>query len=846
MSSNSIRALAWLITGEARQHPGRIAIAVIAIAIGVALGFAVHLINGSALAAFGQAVNTVNGAADLKIEAASRLGFDEALYAKVLQVEGVADASPVVVLRAGVARGEPFTLLGLDIIRAAEVTPSLIGAPASGPGGGKQGGGGDDVFASDALFLSQAALIAGKLRIGDRVTINANGQVHPMTVRGLLPAIAEGRRVGMMDIAAAQWLFGRLGRIDRIDLKLTSDVQAGDVRARLRPLIPADAIVSDQNDDAQQSDGLSRAYRVNLTMLALVALFTGTFLVYSTQSLSVTRRLQSFALLRTIGMQRSGIVALVTIEGALAGLIGATFGLLIGFGLAAGGLDILGGDLGSGIFDGAPPALILAPLAAAGFFALGVAAAVGGSLIPALQGARAAPAVALRNAGDSIDPRDHLAGWLPLTLLIAGIGAALMPAVGRLPLFGYLSVALLLAAGITAMPWLAGALLAPLARALHRNVPTDLAIQHLHGAPSAAATALCGIVASTALMIAMAVMVTSFRGAVDQWLGDILSGDLYVRSEPGWGGFDQGSQARMEAIPGIASIAFSRQVPIVLDPSEPPMSLIARPVGTDGAALELLGEETMPPPGITAVWLSEPAARILAAEPGDAIRLPIGTGARFAVAGIWRDYSRQQGAVVIDSSDYDRLTGDTVRDDAMVLLEPGADLKVVRRAIRAAAPPPLKSRLTMAEPASLRTLALSIFDRSFAITYVLEAIAVIVGLAGVATTASAQASARTREFGMLRHIGVGRGQIVAMLGIEGALLGAVGGLVGVTLGVAISQVLIHVINPQSFNWTMTTRLPVTLMLSVITALIVSSAITAMLAGRRAASMDAVRAVRADW
>ncbi len=824
-----------------RQHPGRIAIAVIAIAIGVALGFAVHLINGSALNAFSQAVNTVNGAADLKIEATSRLGFDEAVYPQIMGVDGVADASPVVVLKAVAARGEPFTLLGLDIIRAAEVTPSLIGAPAQGPGGNS-----DELFASDALFLSQAMLIAAKLRVGDQVTINADGRSQPMVVRGLLPGIGEGRRVGMIDIAAAQWLFGRLGKIDRIDLKLTRDAQASEVRARLMPLMPADAVVSDADDDARQSDGLSRSYRVNLTMLALVALFTGTFLVYSTQSLSVTRRLQSFALLRTLGMQRSGIVALVMAEGAIAGLIGSSFGLLIGYSLAAGALAILGGDLGSGMFGDAPPAMIYAPIAGAGFFALGVIAAVGGSLLPALRGARAAPAVALKNAGDVVDPRETPARWLPLTLLLAGIFAAFVPALGRLPLFGYLSVALLLGAGITAMPWLARTLIAPLARASHRSAPVELAIQHLYGAPSAAATALCGIVASTALMIAMAVMVTSFRGAVDEWLGDILSGDLYVRSEPGWGGFDQAAQVRLAAIPGVQSMLFSRQVPIILDPSEPPMSLIARPVGAGDETLKLLGKPYAPPLGTIAVWLSEPAARILAKKPGDAINLPIGRNTRFAIAGIWRDYARQQGAMVIDTKDYTRLTGDAVRDDALVLLRPGADMAGVRRAIRAAAPPPLKSRLTIAEPSSLRTLALSIFDRSFAITYVLEAIAIVVGLAGVATTASAQASARTREFGMLRHIGVGRGQIVAMLGVEGALLGAVGGLVGVTLGVAISQVLIHVINPQSFNWTMTTRLPVTLMLSVISALVVASAITAMLAGRRAVSVDAVRAVRADW
>ena len=841
MSANPSRALGWLIAGEWRQHPGRIVLAVIAIAVGVALGFAVHLINGSALTAFGQAVSTVNGAADLQIEAASTLGFDEELYGRVISVEGVADASPVVSLKAVSANGEPFTLLGLDIIRAAVVTPSLIGAPASGIGGNS-----DELFASNALFLSQAALIAAKLSVGDAVTISANGLSQRMLVRGLLPGVAEGRRIGVADIAAAQWLFGRLGKIDRIDLKLEPEIQASYVRQRLGPMIPAGAVVGDENDDAQQSDALSRAYRVNLTMLALVALFTGTFLVYSTQSLSVTRRLQSFALLRTLGLQRGGIIALVAIEGGLVGLIGAVVGLVLGFGLAAVAINILGGDLGSGIFGDAPPALVFAPIAAAGFFALGVAAAVGGSLIPALHGARAAPAVALKNAGDSIDPRDPLRGGLPLALLTGGVGVAFLPAIGRLPLFGYLSVALLLAAGITAMPWFARTLLSPLVRLQGRNVPTDLAIQHLYGAPRAAATALCGIVASTALMIAMAVMVTSFRGAVDDWLSEILSGDLYVRSEPGWGGFDAAAQKRLAAVPGVETILFNRQVPIVLDPSEPAMTLIVRPVGKGDAALQFIGKEVVPSSGKVAVWLSEPAARILGRQAGDTIRLPIGGNARFIVAGIWRDYSRQQGAVVIDSEDYNRLTDDRSRDDASVMLRPDADIADVQRAIRAAAPAALQARLTMAEPVTLRTFALSIFDRSFAITYLLEAIAIIVGLAGVATTASAQASARKREFGMLRHIGVGRGQIIAMLGVEGALLGAIGGLVGVTLGVGISQVLIHVINPQSFNWTMTTKLPLLLMLSVVIALIAASAITAMLAGRRAVSMDAVRAVRADW
>ena len=215
-------------------------------------------------------------------------------------------------------------------------------------------------------------------------------------------------------------------------------------------------------------------------------------------------------------------------------------------------------------------------------------------------------------------------------------------------------------------------------------------------------------------------------------------------------------------------------------------------------------------------------------------------------APMWRDYARQQGAIAIDGALYDQLTGDRSRSEAAVTLTPGADPARVSAALQRRMPTSLAGRVTIASPASLRAFALRLFDRSFAITYVLEVVAVLVGLTGVAATISAQTIARAREFGMLRHIGAARRQIIAMLGIEGALLGAVGGLAGIIVGLCVAQVLIHVVNPQSFNWTMTTRIPLGLLVGVAGALIVAAAGTAMLAGRRAVSIDAVRAVREDW
>ncbi|KQN32814.1 FtsX-like permease family protein [Sphingomonas sp. Leaf38] len=827
-------AVRWLIAGEWRAHPARLALTAVAIAIGVALGFAVHLVNGSALSSFEGALRTVNGSADLRVTATSPLGFDEAFYAKVANAPGVADASPVVVLRATIAKTR-VTLLGLDVLRAAQVTPSLVGMTPVGIDRRT-----DAAFDGQALFLSSAAMLALRTSPGSMLTVTANGRTVPLVVAGALPGIAEDEMIGVIDIATAQWRFGRLGRLDRIDVKQQDDVPA----AALTAILPRDASIGTATNDATRSDALSRAYRVNLDMLALVALLTGGFLVFSAQSLSVARRLRAFALIRTLGLPKSGIIAAVALEGLMIGVIGAALGLILGYALAYGALTRFGGDLGAGYFADGSVRMRFAPLAAIGFFMLGLLAAVAGSVLPARIAARAAPAAALRNTGDVIDPRTPVPWRAAAILIVFGGGAALLPPIGRLPLFGYASMALILSGGIAGMPWFARTLLAPLARRPGRGIATDLAVRHLHGAPGQAATALCGIVASTALMIAMAVMVTSFRGAVDDWLGQILSDDLYLRVDGGTG-FDPAAQATLRATPGVASVAFSRQIPLTIKPDRPPVTLIARPVakGVD-PSLKLLDTTDDFPAGTTPVWISEPAARLYGWTVGTPVMLPL--AGRYAVAGIWRDYARQQGAIVIRDTDYARVTGDLTRTEAAITLASGADPNRVARALITGTPRALANLVSIARPATLRRYALELFDRSFAVTYLLEGVAILVGLAGVAATMSAQTIARTREFGMLRHIGVSKHQIVAMLASEGALLGLVGGVAGIALGGVMAQVLVHVINPQSFNWTMATRVPWTIVASVAIALVAAAAGTATLAGRRAIAADAVRMVREDW
>jgi putative ABC transport system permease protein len=821
----------WLLASEWRAYPGRVLSAVLAIALGVALGFAVHLINASALGEFDKVVHSVSGAADFTVRSSSPFGFDEALYPRVARLPGLSVA-PVVVLPALVEGTMPVSLEGADLLRA---------APAGQVAGTGESATFEGLLSGRSIYLSEQALASTGRKTGDTVMLSANGHRVSVHVAGSLPSGGDPRAV--MDIAAAQWRFGSLGRLQRLDVHLAPGIDVATAARSVRAVLPADAIVADAASDVARNDGLSAAYRVNLDMLALIALLTGGFLVYSAQSLSVARRRPQFALLRVLGMAGDTLLSQILAEALALGVVGAGAGIALGLGLAALALKLLGGDLGGGYFHGQAPQLVFAPWPALVFATLGVAAAVLGSMVPALTAARVSPGVAIKNTGDAVDPRVRARPWPAAVLLAAAFAASLLPAVGGIALFGYIAMALLLAGGVLLMPWLARALVAPLRHVRTRSVPFRLAAARLWGAPSQASVALAGVLASTALTVAMAVMVTSFRGSVEHWLGDVLQADLYVLADGD--GFDASTQARLRAVPGVGWMGVLKETPLQFDARRPAVTLVARTLDGPGARLSLLGKQHEVPAGTLPVWVSEPASRIYHWQPGSMLALPLPGSPKAMVAGIWRDYARQQGAIVIDERAYTRLTGDRRRGGVSVLVRPGASLESVTAGLRDAMGKD-HAAAVVSRPQDIRRKALEAFDRSFLITYLLEGIAVCVGLAGVAATIGAQVLSRIREFGMLRHVGALRGDLARMLSIEGALLGLIGGVAGVALGLAMSQVLIHVVNPQSFHWTMDTMLPWPLLVGVVVGLAVATSGTAVVVGRGVLSTDAVRAVREDW
>ena len=829
-----ITLLRHLVWPEWRAHPWRQAMAVLAVALGVALAWSVHLINGSALAEFAGAVRAVQGEPDASLVCGTREGCDDAVIDTLASRADVVIAMPVVEIDSYALDNNgqrvPLRLLGVDALQVAAVAPALMPRPTANETR-------TALVDPDALFLNPAAM--RRLGASEGQTLRVQHGATTVALRVAGRVAADGTALAVLDIAGAQHHFGFAKALSRIDLRLAAGADVTTLRA------PPGWRVARADDAEQRVSNVSRAYRVNLTVLALVALFVGAFLVFAVMALSVAQRVPSLALLGVLGLSSAERAQLVRSECALLGVAGSALGIALGTLFAQGALLWLAGDLGGGYFPGIAPRLQFSWPGAIVFALLGVTATMLGGWLPARQAATLAPAQALKGLGGASFARGP--AWRGPLLLAAGAALALAPPVAGLPVAAYASVAILLLGGVACVPLLIDALLK---RAPPQNSALPLlALSRAHHEREAASVAVAGVVASLALAVALTVMVASFRDGVARWLDQVLPADLYLRSATQSGAADQAylSPAFVDAaqrLPGVARVEAARTRPLNFVADLPAVTLISRPLADPAASLPLLNAP-LPTSTLPGVFVSEAMQRLYDAQPGKELTLPVGqTPLRVIVRGVWRDYARQFGAIVIDSADYRRATGDERVNDLSLWLAPGVRGDDVQQALRRLAGE--QTLFDMASATQLRALSLAIFDRSFVVTRWLQIVAIAIGLAGIAASFSAQALARRREFGLLAHLGFTRWQIVTLVAAEGLTWTAAGALMGLALGLAVAVVLVHVVNPQSFHWTMELLVPWPRVGVLLLGVLVAGSVTAALAARAAAGRDVVAAVKEDW
>ena len=846
----------WLIVSNFKAQLGRWLIAGLTVALGISLAVAIHTVNRSALTEFSRAIDTINGQASAQIimpagEFSDRL-FDEIA---LRQTElGIRAMSPVLERNTKLVR-----ILGLDIFRAARVTPSLI--PVVSEENQQL------IFSDKVIFLSAVAMQKSHVSIGDMLPIEFDQKISLFQVVGTVPE-ATGQNIAVMDLGTMQWRLDGLGKISRIDIQLLDGYGIDEVSAAIKKLDLGLILISAQDRDRRASN-LSRAYRINLTVLAFVALFTGAFLVFTTISFSVLRQQSQLALLYILGVSRTWVFLLVltqaSVIAALGGLLGIGMGLIFAMVL----LNFVGGDLGAGYFSSVVPALEIDPLTLIGFWMLSILVGLIAGYFPAKSATSGRPATQLRAGSIEriLKPVSYrrLAGVLGLSSL----GLAFMPAMNDLPIAGYASIVFLLFAGLALTPWLVSycfSLLAGIFAKKQSISPSfTFAIWRLSQAPENAAGLIAGVIAALALTVAMVVMVASFRDSMTTWLDQVLPADLYANFSQLKISDELSTNKTLlsdvpsviQSISGIDRFEFNQQKKILFQADRPEVTLIARPipVGREAQVLPLLGSVTRQTNNLPVsealpeVYISEAMQDLYDWQPGKVYSLPALTESKAShnvwVAGVFRDYGRQHGSLTMDLVSYQKLSQDDRYTGIAIWLTKEAKVENVVNQLRNKIPVFSDQRFT--NRSDLRAFSLTIFDRSFALTYALEIAALVVAIFAVATGFAGQALLREKEYALVFHLGQSSLQRAGWISAESGMLLALAVFWGTILGLLMSQILIHRVNPQSFHWSMDTSIPYFTLIALITVFVLSGIAAALWGSYRSLNRTTlITSLRQEW
>jgi len=880
------RLFQQFIVRRMAHEPLRTVTTVAGIALGIAVVIAIQLTNASSVRGFETALDTVSGKASIEITAPG--GIDETLLPDLGWLRDFGSASPVIEGDMAIVTGEQTSLfsgrraeavkvLGVDILRDRTVRDYAVAAYATPEGAVAGAPTAQDAAATlssqsflELLTSPQSIVITEKLAkrrgysLGSEIRLLAGDRVNTYIVRALLedkgPARVMDGSFVLMDIAAAQLAFARLGRIDRIDVQIahtagtldtsraptTAELDAAE--AGIASRLPAGLSAAKPSRRGQQVEKMLSAFHLNLTALSWVALIVGLFLVYNTATVAVLARREEVGMLRALGVTRRQVLWLFLGEAALMGTVGTMLGLGLGRVLADLAVGVTGATV-STIYiatAAAPPALSLAHVALA--FGLGLPLSLLAALVPALEASRVPPTAAMRGS-DRLESRLRLrpSTFLVPALVLAGaVGLAQLGPVDGRPLFAYASAF----ATVIGASLLVPTIIFITARALARplawlGVTGRLAHAHFTAAIPRLSISIAALSIALAMMVAIAVMVGSFRETVVYWVGQTLQADLFVGPgvQPTTGSAQALSPSIVEAFeahPSVAAVDTFRNLDLVYQGNLVVLGAGQFDIVQSHGALLFKepsdGREALSRAiGTDAVLVSEAFANKYRTRPGDTLQLATQMGDRpFTVAAVYYDYAIDRGVIVMDRPVFARYFGQRPPTSAAVYLREGADPEVVRREILDGLDE--GHRAFIYTNRALRAEVLRIFDSTFAITYALELIAIVVAMLGVAGTLLTLVLERRRELRMLRLIGALKRQVQRVVVIEAALIGTTSMVIGLVTGLALSLLLVYVINVQSFGWTIQFRVPVFFLAQVSLAVIAATAIAGFLPARKATQL----------
>ena len=837
------------------REPARTGLIVLAVALGVAVVLAIDLAGNAATGSFRSSLETLAG--DNQLEIAASGGVPEDVVEKVASLPYAVRISPRIEDYAVVAdTKKSLPLIGLDFV--AQAGAFVDNSPNASQAEAQE----SSAKAFEHVVDNGSIWVGSSLgyKPGDRIQLLINDQVHEFSVRGVYLDSNGNESAIVMDIAAAQHALTRYGRVDRILLKVPPKPSVEEWIARIRPALPVGMEVRPQGAGTNENRRMLAAFRWNLRLLSYISLVVGAFLIYNSISVSVVRRRPDIGIVRALGASRAAILAAFVGEAASFGLAGALIGIPLGRFMASGAVKLMSATVEALYVSSRPGSIELDAASIFLALAIGVGVAVLSAYSPAREAALVSPVEAMARGRREYDVRMHKGRDLLLALAL-GIAAAIAsraPAVSGKPLFGYLATVLLVAASALAIPGVVSAATSATSKIIQSllGVEAMLASRSLAASLRRTSVLVAALSTAVAMMTAVGIMVGSFRQSVVLWMSNQLPADLYLRPA-GSPAADRhptispGLADEIAKLPGVVAVERLRAYEIRYQ------GMPATLASADLNVLDVIRwyphseflsgrpqQRVLPElRHSNAVVVSEPFSYKHHLKAGEFITLSLGeTQAVFHIADVYYDYSSERGSILMDRNTMLRYLPDPAPSNLAIYLSPGSNPEAVRAEIEKAT---AGHRVLVFSNRDLRTEAVRIFDRTFAITYALEAVAVVVAVMGIAGALLALVIDRRRELGLLRFLGAASGQIRKLILVEAGLLGLLANLVGLLLGFALSLILIFVINKQSFGWTIRFHWPAAILLGAITVVYAATVLAGLYPAQMAMRLNPLEVIHEE-
>lgn len=863
----------WTYIGrQFSQQKGRVFLTVLGLALGIAITLAIQLTNHTAVRQFKQSVEVVAGQASMGIFPTTTRFIDQHVLFQLAPIwEAGGQFTPVLEFPAIIPLNathfkkenpavsidgteEPLDkalsirVLGVDMMVDArfrplefetppdEVSrifkPALI-SPSSSPKSLNQ--------QLPTVYLPERLATELGVKLNQPLSVWIGVERKNVLPIGILKNQGVGRSFGgdvlLMDIGQAQLLSGQLGKISRIDIQSPPVSESAaktpeQFEQFVESLLPSYVQLNTIRDQTAQGQKLLSAFQTNLTALSFIGLLVGMFLMYNTMSVAILRRQKEIGLLRTLALTQSQIAKLFFVELIIYGVLGSGLGCLLGVGMAQITTSLVSQTVEM-LYTGLPLHQVSFSWGwLAVIFLLGVITTVIAGCFPLWQSTRIEPAVASRPAVKELSSQYAWCGWLAGLFWLVALWASQQPAINGLPIWGHVCSFTFILGGAFFVPLTLPLLFKGFKR-LFPSVSIRIAASQLLLHRGRTSVAIASLMMAIAMVVSIGVMIHSFRETVTLWVNQSITADLWI--EPV--GPNQVTKRlippsipkRIETLPHVKAVDPFLEQPIQYQGQATRLAVgdfkVFEALGNlqflSGQAASQVMKSAIESQGVV---VTEPFANQFHVQVGDSILLPTPGGDQaFPVKGVYRDYSSEQGFIVMNRETYQQFfsSGDDLTGIA-VYIDPSVTASQIRRDILALLPEEVS--LSVQTQAGLKQEIFTIFDQTFAITHALHLISVIVAILAIVNTLISLSLELKREFNVLRMIGFSQHKVKEIQWVQALWMGGLSSILALPVGVVLSMFLVFVINVQAFHWTIDYHCPPLFLLETVIAVVLVSAL----------------------